>query len=134
NNLSADPPSLRQPGVGIGKTPSPAFTYAGAAFVPQGRNYFLTRIEIPIELISGPNELDVYVMADVGGLPSGVIEAIHVSNAMTAGRQALATINSIQRPMLLAGQQYWLVAAGGQATFAVWSFNSINDAGPVVSG
>src|SRR5437773_2968211 len=85
NNLSAMDTFAPAAGVGIGKTPSPVFTYAGAAFVPQGRNYFLTKIEIPLQLISGPNELNGYVMSDANGLPSGVVEAMR-SEERSVGR------------------------------------------------
>ena len=123
------------PGIGIGQTPAPVFTYAGVGFTPQGRNFVLTTIEIPLVLISGPSELDVFLMGDLAGLPNTVIESIHLRNALPSGRPALVTIASAQRPLLLAGRQYWVVAAGGSpSTFAMWYFNSLNERGPYVTG
>lgn len=121
--------------VGIGMTPAPVFTYAGVGFIPLGRSFVLSTIEIPVRLVSGPNELDVFLMGDAAGLPSGIIESFHVTNALRLGGSVLITLNSVRRPLLIAGMRYWVVAAGGSPfTYAGWNQNSINEMGPNVSG
>ena len=123
------------PGIAIGLVPfTGTFNYAGVGFTP-GQNYDLDSLELAVSLSSGPNVLDVYVMSSLGGLPDQVLESFALTNELTAvPATGLVTIDSIVHPELEAGQQYWVVAAGGPATFAFWQQNAHDIEGPNVSG
>jgi hypothetical protein len=127
--------SLASPGIGIGFIPfTSTFNYAGIAFTPIGQSYTLDSLELPLQLSSGPNVADVFVTGDVGGLPSGILESFHLSGTLPVGSAALVTLDSTSHPLLSAGVQYWVVAAGGPSTFAMWNQNELQEMGPNVSG
>lgn len=130
-----DPGDSFGPGVGIGLVPfNGVFNYAGVGFTP-GQNYDLDSLELAVSLSSGPNVLDVYLMSSLGGLPDQVLESFALANQLTADHATgLITIDSIVHPELEAGQQYWVVAAGGPTTFASWQQNVHGIEGPNVSG
>lgn len=112
-------------GVGIGHTP--AFQIAGdylsygVEFTPS-MTAQLTTIETPFGINSGIDQVQAFLMTNAGGAPGAVIESFALSGLPTApGPIALATINSAPDPLLVRGQQYWVVATGGPSTFATWS-------------
>jgi hypothetical protein len=129
------PGDLFGPGVAIGIVPfTGVFNYAGIGFTPS-QNYTFDSAELAISLSSGPNVLDVYLMGSSGGLPSGILESFVLTGALSANPgTSLVTIGSVTHPVLDAGVQYWLVAAGGASTFASWQQNIHNIMGPNVSG
>jgi hypothetical protein len=129
------PGDLFGPGVGIGLVPfTGVFNYAGIGFTPS-QTYVFDSAELPISLSSGPNVLNVYLMGSGSGLPSGVLESFDLNNAMSTNPStSFVTIDSVTHPLLDAGMQYWIVAAGGPQTFASWQQNVHNDMGPNVSG
>jgi hypothetical protein len=127
--------SLMTAGIGIGFIPfTSTFNYAGIAFTPIGQSFTLDSVELPLQLSSGPNVADVFVTGDVGGLPSGILESFHLSGALPVGSAALVTLDSTSHPVLSAGGQYWVVAAGGQSSFVMWNQNELQEMGPNVSG
>lgn len=130
-----DPGDSFGPGIAIGLVPfTGTFNYAGVGFTP-GQNYDLDSLELAVSLTSGPNVLDVYVMSSLGGLPDQVLESFALANQLTpVAATGLVTIDSIVHPELEAGQQYWVVAAGGPTTFAFWQQNVHGIEGPNVSG
>jgi hypothetical protein len=77
---------------------------------------------------------DVFVTGDVGGLPSGILESFQLTGALTVGSAALITLDSTSHPVLSAGVQYWVVAAGGPSSFVNWNQNELQEMGPNVSG
>ena len=115
-------------GVGIGHTP--AFTNPGD-FLVYGVHFTpsttaqLETIEAPLGVVSGPDQIQAYLMSDSGGVPGAVIESFLLSGlpAPGPGPLPLFTIPSALDPLLLAGQQYWFVATGGAATFGSWTLN-----------
>jgi hypothetical protein len=63
-------------------------------------------------------------MSSEGGLPDQVLESFTLGDALPTDRDnGLVTIDSITHPELLAGQEYWIVAAGGPTTYASWQQN-----------
>jgi hypothetical protein len=79
--------------------------------------------------------LNVYLMGSSSGLPSGVLESFDLNGALSTNPStSLVTIDSVTHPLLDAGMQYWIVAAGGPQTFASWQQNVHGDMGPNVSG
>lgn len=123
------------PGVGIGLIPfTGVFNYAGVGFTA-GQTDTFESMELAASLASGPNVLDVYLMSSLGGLPDQVLESFELDNELsTDSSTGLVTIESVTHPQLMAGQVYWVVAAGGSATFATWQQNVHNVQGMNVSG
>src|ERR1039457_4486702 len=100
-----------------------------------GQTYAFDSMELAVSLSSGPNVLDVYLMSSLGGLPNQVLESFALDNDLsTDPSTGLVTIDSVTHPELMAGQEYWVVAAGGPTTFASWQENVHNVMGPNVSG
>jgi hypothetical protein len=127
--------SLASPGIGIGFIPfTSTFNYAGIAFTPAGQSYTLDSLALPLELISGPNVADIFLTSSAGGLPGSVLESFHLTGALTSGANSLVTVGSTNHPLLSAGSQYWIVAAGGPASFVTWAQNELQEKGPNVSG
>jgi hypothetical protein len=121
-------------GVGIGLIPGDVFNYAGVGFTPD-QTYSFDSAELAVSLNSGPNVLNVYLMGNADGIPSGVIESFHLVNDLSSDpATGLITVDSTTHPLLDAGMQYWIVAAGGAKTFASWQENVHNDMGPNASG
>ena len=106
----------------------------GDAFTPVGSDFTLNTIELVGWLDNGPNELDVWLMSDGGGLPGEVIEAFHFSDAMGPGGGLINPVlmgSSVLNPTLKEGTQYWLIASlTGPDASGAWNMNSIGDIGP----
>jgi hypothetical protein len=119
-------------GLGIGHTPAyPAgdtWEALGATGFTPSATFRLTSIDIALGYPAGfsgngPNQADVYLMNDSGGLPGSTIESWDLTNLpTTCGPCPLSTITSPSNPVLVAGNQYWVVASGGQQTFDFWTF------------
>jgi hypothetical protein len=112
-------------GVGLGAIPVPGtFIQYATKFTPSVTSK-LSNFQLPLGLISGPNNIDVFLMADAAGSPAGVIEMFHhLLNLPPAfgGLIPLSTVTSATNPVLSAGTQYWVVAPGGTSTtFAQWA-------------
>ena len=91
--------------------------------------YYLDTIELAMALMPRgleTNELDVWLMSDAGGEPSAIIEAFHFTNAMgpIAENNPLLVGNSVLRPLLNPGTNYWLIASVPTGTWAAWNFSS----------
>jgi hypothetical protein len=121
-------------GVAIGVVPYfGVFNYAGVGFnVDQG--YTFESMELAASLLSGPNVLDVYLMTSLGGLPDQVLESFALDNELSNDQATgMVTIDSVTHPELMAGQEYWVVAAGGPTTTVFWQDNVHGIEGPNVS-
>ena len=104
----------------------------GSSFTPLN-DFVLTNIELAVDLVSGPNLLDVWLMRDAGNQPGTIIETFHFVDAMGAfgGIHPVLSANSLVHPILTAGNQYWLIASTpGPDEWAVWHLNSTGDFGP----
>jgi hypothetical protein len=105
----------------------------GHAFTPVGTDYFLYTIKLAVGLVVGPNELDIWLMTDLGGKPGAIIESFNFSNAMGyfGDYNPPLVANSLLHPLLSANTQYWLIASTpGPDEWAGWNFNSENVTGP----
>jgi len=104
----------------------------GMPFTPSGVDSYLGSIELTVKLDTGTNELDVWLMTDSGGEPGTIIEAFNFIDKMETGLGPFSPLraSSIDRPLLLAGTQYWLVASTPVAgTQANWFMNSTGQSG-----
>jgi hypothetical protein len=125
--------NLGIPGVGFGAIPVPGiFQYIAEGFtVPAGVDYRLTSFDIPIFVPTGGvnlglNEVAVFVMNDVGGLPTNILESFQLFNLPTGtNTAALTTVNSVSRPVLANGSQYWIAVTGAtSSTFGGWDLTT----------
>lgn len=115
-------------GVGIGHTPalppiSPQFVSYATPFTVQVDSR-LSMIEVPIGLISGPNQAGAALLSDAGGQPGAPIEVFLLTNLPTSSGPngfPLVQVPSTLNPVLARGQKYWFSATGGGITFAMWS-------------
>jgi hypothetical protein len=116
---------------------STANSLAGAAFV-QGEAFTpsitaqLYTIRAAINHISGKNEIILRVATDEAGHPGTTLETFDLVGQMGkfGSLNAPLTFTSVSRPLLTAGQRYWLVGFGTGDTWAAWNWNSIADTGP----
>ena len=89
--------------------------------------YYLDTIELAVGLIVGTNELDVWLMSDAVGEPGAIIEAFNFVDAMGLFglNNALLVGNSVLRPVLSPGTDYWLVASAPNSdTAGAWMWSS----------
>jgi len=110
---------------------SPDMYIQGDAFTP-GSTVALGKIELAVGLVSGSNELDVWLMSDAAGQPNAIIESFHFSGAMGSfgDWNPPLSADSVLHPVLTGGTQYWLIASAPEAgTWAAWNQNTIGALG-----
>ena len=90
-----------------------------------GLSYYFDSIELAVGRVWG-NELDLWLMSDVGNQPGAIIESFHFSGAMGIFGQnnPLLVANSVLNPVLNAGTNYWLVASVPDGDWAAWNLSS----------
>ncbi len=116
-------------GWGIG---DPAWETGNQFSFAAAKPYYLDTIELAALHIRGTNEIDVWLMSDAAGEPGAIIEAFNFVDAMGPSGQnnPLLVGNSVLRPVLNPGTDYWLAASAPNSdTYAVW-----NDSLPAVTG
>jgi hypothetical protein len=115
----------------IGRFPGTTATNVqGDAFQVTGGNYTLNSLALALNLVSGPNAVDVQFRADASGLPGTVLETFHFSNLDPSGQLNPPVVcTSALHPLLLNGEQYWVTASASDLTDVGWNFNSIGDHG-----
>ncbi len=111
----------------------PLHTYVGNAFTPHRTNYRLDSLELTGWLVTGPNELDLFLVMDASGKPGELIEAFHLSGVipLSNSESKLPLVaQSALHPVLREETQYWLVASvsGPDALFA-WNFDTTDGEG-----
>jgi uncharacterized repeat protein (TIGR01451 family) len=112
-----------------------AQTVANPFIPPSSSSYDfrLAQIELGLSLYGGANSVIVELRTDSSGVPGELIEAWPVTNmAPPASAHPPVVLNSVLRPLLARGVQYWIVARPGDpTTWAGWNDNSIGDTGIV---
>src|ERR1700693_1373293 len=119
-------------GLGVGHTPSysPGDTgdvFGASGFTPS-EEFRLTSIQLALGYVAGfpsngPNEADVSLLSDAGGLPGSTIESWRLTDLpSTTFPSPLTTVSSALNPILLPGNQYWVMATAGGNTFDIWTF------------
>jgi hypothetical protein len=88
----------------IAQSGANTFTAVAESFVP-ATTLVLTDIVLPVENVSGPNELQLIIESGASQ-PTTVIETI---NTVAATSATLIDVPSALHPMLNAGTQYWIV-------------------------
>lgn len=103
------------------------------AFVPSTSGV-VSDIWATVTMVSGINQVDLWLMSDNGGAPDRVLEAWSLTNAMglRGGLNPPVHVEGDGSTFLQAGEQYWLVASAPLPTVAQWMFNGVGDTGPVM--
>lgn len=93
--------------------------------------------QLPLFLISGTNQIDIYLEQDSGGVPGSILSTFGVDNALGlsasvievgAGLPGVSLLAGAANPDLAANAPYWLVADVPAAdTIAAWNANLTND-------
>lgn len=81
----------------------------------------LSSFRVPLNVRSGPNEVNAFLLSDASGTPGSVIETYLVTGLSSGAPTPLTTIPSISGPTLTAGEDYWFAVTAGQSTFAGWT-------------
>lgn len=111
----------------LGLYPGFGFNTMADSFVVYGGDYTFGKVELAAALITGENELDVWLMSDSNYLPGNVIEAFHFTDMMgTVGQSnPLIVGTSTLKPLLTMGTRYWLVATvSDKDSHAIWNMSS----------
>lgn len=103
------------------------------SFVPSASGV-VSDIWATVTMISGVNEVDLWLMSDSGGAPDRVLEMWNLTNAMglRGGLNPPVHAEGDGGTFLQAGEQYWLVASAPIPTVAQWMFNGMSDTGSVM--
>jgi hypothetical protein len=112
-------------GVGIGHTPGSLnvsdYVLYAVPFVPS-TTAAVTSIQVPLGVISGPDQLLAYLMSDAGGVPGAAIATFPLSS-LPGPPSPLLDIPVGPGVVVTGGQRYWLAATGGPLTFGTWTLN-----------
>ena len=80
-----------------------------------------------------PNEFQVQILTDAGGVPSStVLDSISVSGGLSDVRGSIVSVASASNPVLYAGSSYWVAVSastpGGAESFLMWyeGVNTLN--------
>jgi hypothetical protein len=92
----------------------------------------LESFRAPLDVISGPNQVQAWLMSDDSGAPGNVLESYLVSNLPTPPGP-LRAMDSATNPVLFGGQRYWFAVTGGENTFALWTL-TLFDGDPADGG
>jgi hypothetical protein len=116
-------------GFGIGST---AGTVALASQFTPGASFTFTDAILPLSVNQGVATADVFLMADVGGVPGAIMEQFVVTGlpgTNPVDPVDMFQVNSVLNPVLQAGISYWLaVSPDGASTSSVsWRRDSTGD-------
>jgi hypothetical protein len=105
----------------------------GVQFQPLSGGEHLFVVELPLSLISGTNEVSVYLYTDAGNQPGTIIGHDDVVGRLPLSAPifppTLPTFVSMATPVLAFGTPYWLVLSALNSDTAIeWYFNSVGDA------
>ena len=118
-----------------------AYNLTGPAAVQGGQGFVLgvsftsastvtfDSAQLALSFMSGTNALNVSLMTDAGGTPSGTtLETIRITGI--GASPGLVTATSTTHSVLTAGVSYWLVATyGASDTYMKWYLNSTGATG-----
>lgn len=113
---------------GVGYTigfPGSDFDQGDQFIIGAATPHALDTIELAAGLVSGTNQLDVWLMSDAAGQPGAIIEAFTFVNLMGPfGPSSILSANSALHPILNPGTPYWLIASAPAAdTWAAWNLS-----------
>ena len=124
---------LTSPGRVVGN-PSFEFDIGSQFAITVGTPHKLDSIEFAACMMTGTNEMDVWLMSDALGEPGAIIEAFNFQNLpdYSSVNRPLLVGNSTLNPILMPGTNYWLVASAPNAdTFAIWNYSDWANIGPM---
>ena len=104
----------------------------GAQFTPS-QSGFLADIVIALGLVSGTNQVDVWLSSDSGGRPGSILESFSFVGAMAPFGNSGPPLRGVasSTTFLDSASRYWLIASASSSTDAsvAWNFNSVGDIG-----
>jgi len=102
-------------------------------FVPSASG-IVTELWATVTMVSGVNQVDLWLMSDSNGAPDRVLEGWHLVNQMglRGGLNPPLHVVGDGSTFIEAGEMYWLVSSAPLPTVAQWMHNGINDHGPVM--
>ena len=111
--------------VGFGNTPGsqPENRNRGVAVrFSVGMDSAVSYFQVPLNVRSGTNLLNAYLLSDASGLPGSVVETYTLTNLPPGGPTLLSTVPSTTRPLLRRGEDYWFAVNTQELdTFAGWT-------------
>jgi hypothetical protein len=104
-----------------------SFNQAAAVFIPS-RNATLDSIRVATFYVEGPNNFNVHIAPDAGGVPGAPLESFTGLSfaAAFSGPANILTLNSALNPALSAGTLYWVVMNTPDAPDAWGAWNVSN--------
>jgi len=103
--------------------------YVANTFIPTGSDYQLSKIELPLALVGGVDQVDVRLMTDDGGLPGTTLESFTLTG-LPADPGQMLTATSTLHPVLHQGTDYWCAITPAGDTQAHWFLNNTGSTGP----
>jgi hypothetical protein len=104
-----------------------------SCFTNQGVTLPLSRIVVATWLYEGPSGMLLSLVADNGGLPTGTtLETFSGTFGGVQSPDGVQSFDSVSRPLLTAGQAYWVVmACQNNTTSGIWDVTDQNYYGMV---
>jgi hypothetical protein len=111
---------------------------AANPFTATGNTLRFDSVTLALTASGLPNQIDVWLMSDAGGLPDAIIKAFHFTNAMPPTDYQFhppLVASSILHPLLEEGRTYWIAASVADyvttsGIYAQWMWNPTGDTGP----
>jgi hypothetical protein len=115
----------------IGQFPGTGITWEqGDSFHVSGGTFRLSTIDLALNLLIGPNAVDVHLRADDNGRPGAVLESFHLTDLLPLGLPNPPVVaTSLLHPLLENNATYWLTASASALTDVGWNLNSTGDIG-----
>ena len=87
------------------------------AFTTPDDDYNLTSIEIALSSVTGANEVEIFLLANDGGLPGSTLESWLLSDVLVSGG-SIHTLSSALNPLLSSNTRYWVEMSAGDGGLA----------------
>jgi hypothetical protein len=109
----------------------------GERFTPIGNSFFLDLISLPLWLFGGQGapEITLKIMDDASGQPGQALETFQISGIGGVPREF--AVLSVQHPLLVANQPYWVIGFGSRDAFWMgWPTSTVDvlASGPYLDG
>jgi len=106
----------------------------GERVTPIGNSFFLDLISLPLST-HGATEITLKIMDDASGQPGQALETFQISGIGGVPREF--TVLSVQHPLLVANQPYWVIGFGSPDNFWMgWPTSTVDvlATGPYLDG
>ena len=98
--------------------------------VPAGNyGWQFNTVEMALSTVSGVPNMRVHLHQDNSGVPGAVLDPMFLNGIPSSSAGTLMTVNSINNPVLSAGQTYWVAAYALSISQFAWHDNPIGQNG-----